>query len=140
MKPRVLLAEDFGVVAEQLRGLLEVEFEVVATVEDGYALIGAARRLHPDVIVTDVTMPAMDGMAAATEILREDPACRIVFVTVHAEAELVRKALEIGALGYVLKLCAGEDLLPAVHAAMRGTRHLSPLLAGQESRGIDPEM
>ena len=138
MKPRVLLAEDFEAVAEQLRRLLEVDFDVVATVEDGCALIAAARTLHPDVIVSDVTMPAMDGMSAASEILREDPACRIVFVTVHAEPEVVRKALEIGALGYVLKLCAGEDLLPAVHAAIHGIRHLSPMLAAARGPDDDP--
>jgi len=132
MKPRVLLAEDFGAIAEQLRAILDPEFEVVATVEDGYALIGAARTLRPDVIVADVSMPGLDGMSAAGQLLREDPAWRIVFVTVHAELELVRRALEIGALGYVLKLSAGEDLVPAVHAAMRDTRHLSPLLAAEE--------
>jgi DNA-binding NarL/FixJ family response regulator len=132
MRPRVLLAEDFEAVAEQLRWLLEAEFDVVATVEDGYALIGAAKTLRPDVIVADIAMPRLDGISAAAVILRDAPTNRIVLVTMFPDRELVDRAMEIGAMGYVLKLSAGEELVPAVHAAIRGERHLSPLLARQE--------
>ena len=72
-------------------------------------------------------MPGLDGIAAASEILRKNPAARIVFVTVHDEAELVKKSLAMGVLGYVLKVSAGEDLVPAIHAALRGEQHISPL-------------
>jgi DNA-binding NarL/FixJ family response regulator len=71
-------------------------------------------------------MPGLNGMAAAAQILRNNPAARIVFVTVHNQPELVEKGLAIGALGYVLKLRAGDDLVPAIHAVLRGQRHLSP--------------
>src|SRR5215475_3295353 len=105
---RILLAEDHLAVAEGLRAILEPEFDVIATVGDGHALVTAAATLTPDVIVTDITMPGLDGIAAAGEILRRHPRARIVFVTVHNDAELVQKGLATGALGYVLKLTAGE--------------------------------
>ena len=107
--------------------LLQPEFDVIAAVEDGHALVAAAEELDPDVIVTDITMPGLDGIAAASEILRKNPAARIVFVTVHDEAEMVKKGLAMGVLGYVLKLTAGEELVPAIHAALRGEHHVSPL-------------
>ena len=106
--------------------MVEREFELVATVGDGNALVAAAEALAPDVIVTDIAMPGLDGIAAASEILRRNPAARIVFVTVYNHPVLVQKGLAVGALGYVLKLRAGDDLVPAIHAALRGERHLSP--------------
>ena len=72
-------------------------------------------------------MPGLDGIAAASEILRKNPAARIVFVAVHDEAEMIKKSLAMGVLGYVLKLTAGEDLVPAIHADLRGEQHVSPL-------------
>jgi DNA-binding NarL/FixJ family response regulator len=123
--PRVVLAEDHPAAAEQLRCVLETEFEVVAVVTDGAALVEAAQALCPDAIVTDIAMPVLDGIAATSRILQQNPDARIVFVTVHGEAALVQRGLTAGALGYVLKQTAGEDLIPAVHAALRGERHVS---------------
>jgi DNA-binding NarL/FixJ family response regulator len=125
---RVLLADDHPAVAEDLRTVLEAEFDVIATVGDGYGLVAAAETLTPDVIVTDIAMPGLDGIAAAGEILRRNPRARIVFVTVHNDSEIVQKALVTGALGYVLKLTAGDELVPATHAALRGERYVSPLV------------
>jgi len=125
---RVLLADDHPAVAKELCALLQPEFDVIATVADGDALLAAAEALAADVIVSDIAMPGLDGIAAAREILRRNPAARIVFVTVHDEAEMVKKSWDIGVLGYVLKLTAGEDLVPAIHAALRGERHISPLV------------
>lgn len=124
-RPRVLLAEDHEAVAEQLRGVLEPEFEVVALVCDGHALLDAVKVFRPDAIITDIAMPGLDGIAATRAILRENPDARIVFVTVHGEPALVQQGLAAGALGYVLKLAAGDELVPAVHAALRGERHVS---------------
>ena len=126
-RPRVLLADDHPAVVKDPCAVLEREFDVVATVEDGAALVATFDALAPDVVVTDIGMPGLDGIAAAGEILRKNPAARIVFVTVHDEAEMVKKGLAMGVLGYVLKLTAGEDLVPAIHAALRGERHVSPL-------------
>jgi len=126
-RARVLLADDHPAVVKDLCAVLQPEFDVIATVENGVALLAKVDGLSPDVIVTDITMPGLDGIAAASEILRKNPAARIVFVTVHDETELVKKSLAMGVLGYVLKLTAGEDLVPAIHAAMRGERYISPL-------------
>jgi len=127
-RARVLLADDHPAVIKDLCALLQPEFDVIATVEDGNALIASAEALSPDVIVTDIRMPGLDGIAAASEILRKNPAARIILVTVHDEEEMVKKGLAVGVLGYVLKLTAGEELIPAIHAALRGKHHVSPLV------------
>jgi DNA-binding NarL/FixJ family response regulator len=134
-RTRVLVADDHLAVAEGLRAVLEPEFDVIAIVGDGHALVAAATTLSPDVIVTDIAMPGLDGLAAAGEILQRHPRARIVFVTIHNDAELVQKGLAIGALGYVLKLTAGEELVPAIYAALRGMQHVSPLIEGRKRQG-----
>jgi DNA-binding NarL/FixJ family response regulator len=125
---RLLLADDHLETAAQLRQLLQTEFEVIAHVTDGRTLINYAERLSPDVIVSDISMPEVDGITAAAAILRRNPAARIVLVTVHADPSLVTRGLETGALGYVLKCSAGDDLIPAIDAALRGERHVSDAL------------
>ena len=130
-RPRVLLAEDHAATAERLRKLLRVEFDVIAWVEDGGALVDATERLSPDVIVADIAMPGVDGIAATTLIRRKDPDARIVLVTVHSESMFVEAGLAAGALGYVLKDTAGDDLVPAVHAALAGRQYLSRELGGR---------
>ena len=122
---RVLLAEDHERVAAQLRRLLETECTVISVVRDGPSLVSAVDALAPEVIVSDVTMPVIDGLAAAEIILSRHPEARIVFVTVHDDPALVRKSLVIGVLGYVLKADASEELLTAVHAAHAGQAHMS---------------
>ena len=131
IRARVVLADDHPEILEDLRALVEREFEVVATVGDGNALVAAAEALAPDVIVTDIAMPGLNGITAAARILASNPAARIVFVTAHNHPALMQKGLTTGALGYVLKLTAGDDLLPAIRAALRGERHLSPTV-GEE--------
>jgi DNA-binding NarL/FixJ family response regulator len=127
-QPRLLLADDHAETAELLRGLLQAEFDVIAQVEDGLALVAAAEGLSPDVIVSDISMPGLDGIAAATLILQRNPDARIVFVTVHCDRFLVDRGFAAGALGYVLKREAGDDLSPAVRAALCGERHVSRAL------------
>jgi DNA-binding NarL/FixJ family response regulator len=124
-QPRLLLADDHTPTADLLRGLLEPEFEVIAQVPDGLALVSAAERLSPDVIVSDISMPGLDGISAAILILHNNPAARIVFVTVLCDPMVVERSFETGALGYVLKRVAGDELIPAVRSALRGERHVS---------------
>jgi DNA-binding NarL/FixJ family response regulator len=131
-RPRVLLAEDHAQTAERLRKLLGAEFEVIEWVRDGHALVDAAARLSPDVIVTDIAMPGEDGIEAVTRIRRNNPNARIVFVTVHSESMLVEAGLAAGALGYVLKDSAGDELILAIRAALGGTRYVSRELDGLE--------
>ncbi len=123
---RVLLADDHAATLQLWRTLLEPEFEIVGTVTDGEALIEAAERLAPDIIVTDIAMPGVSGIVAARTILRRRPAARIVFATVHADRTMLRCGLAAGAYGYVLKVRAGDDLVPAIRAALRGELHISP--------------
>jgi DNA-binding NarL/FixJ family response regulator len=137
-RPRVLLADDHKETAAQLRHLLEADFDVVALVEDGQSLVTSAFRLSPDAIVTDISMPGLDGIEACAQIRRNDPEARIVLVTVHAEPILVQRGLAAGALGYVLKDAAGDELVAAVHAALGGHRFVSSALSGPGARG-EPE-
>ena len=133
-RARVILADDHPEVVESFRALVEPEFEVVATVGDGNALVAAAETLAPDVIVTDIAMPNFNGIAAAARSLASNPTARIVFVTLHNHPVLVEKGLATGALGYLLKLTAGDDLVPAIRAALQGEHHFSPAV-GSRSKG-----
>ena len=132
--PRLVLADDHADSRKLLRSVLEPEFEVVADVQDGLALVSAASRLAPDIIVTDISMPGVDGITAAISILRANPTARIVFVTVHGDTSLVERSLSTGALGYVLKLAAGDELVPAVRAALDGERYVSRTLRSTAER------
>jgi DNA-binding NarL/FixJ family response regulator len=124
-RPRVLLAEDHAETAARLRKLLGADFDVIASVKDGRALVDATERLSPDAIVADIDMPEVDGIAATTLIRHRDPNARIVLVTVHGESMLVEAGLAAGALGYVLKDTAGDELVAAVHAALSGHQYVS---------------
>jgi DNA-binding NarL/FixJ family response regulator len=131
-RPSVLLADDHTETAEQLRKLLQPHFDVVGLVEDGDALVSAVARLSPDVVVADVSMPTLDGIDAAALIRRRDPAARIVLVTVHDDPILVERGLAAGALGYVLKDAAGDELVAAIRAALGGKRYVSRALVQRE--------
>ena len=131
-RPRLVLADDHAGTAALLRGVLEPEFEVVAQARCGIGLVRAAEQWSPDAIVSDISMPGLDGIAAAEVILRTTPDARIVLVTMHSDQSLVTRALEVGVLGYVLKHEAGDDLLPAIHAALRGERYVSPSVLDAE--------
>lgn len=142
---RVLLADDHQPSIRRWRALLEPQFEVVGAVADGVALVEAADCLRPDIVVTDVVLPLRTGVAAVDAIVRRHPGIRAVFVTVYADQTLLRQALAAGALGYVLKIRAGDDLLPAVDAAVHGQLLISPFpspvgrLATLPRRGIDDD-
>jgi DNA-binding NarL/FixJ family response regulator len=126
-RPTIVLAEDHPNVAEQLRRLLGATFDVVAVVGHGEALVKSALRLKPDVVVTDISMPGMDGFRAAQELAQQMPSLGIVFVTVHDDPALARKALAIGH-GYVLKTSAGEELVDAVLAVLDSRTFVSASL------------
>ena len=124
-RPTVLLAEDHPDNAALLGDLLQTCFDVVGVVGDGLTLVSEARRLVPDVIVSDVGMPGLDGIEAARRILARTPDARVVLVSAHCDADIVARSLAAGALDYVAKHAAGEQLLPAIQAALSGERRES---------------
>ena len=130
-KPRVLLADDHRMVAEGLKGLLAEEFELVGMVEDGRAMVKAARELRPDVIVADISMPLLNGIEALAQLKQDDPGVRVVFLTMHRNAAYARRALEAGAAGFVLKHSAPAELVLAVRAALQGRTFVTPDLAAE---------
>jgi DNA-binding NarL/FixJ family response regulator len=135
-RPRVLLADDHRMVAEGVKSLLEEEFELTAVVEDGRELIEAARRLRPDVIVADISMPHLSGIEAMGQLKRDNPEVRVVFLTMHKDVAYARRALEAGASGYVLKHSAQAELFLAVRAALDGKIFISPTIAGDVFRDL----
>src|SRR5262245_57088034 len=126
MKAKVLLVDDHAIVTEGLRTLLESEFCVVGTVQDGRAAVEAVRDLKPDVVVMDISMPRLNGIDAAREIRKIDRRAKIVFLTMHTEITYVREALEAGASAYVAKHSAPVDLRLAVRKALRGQTWVTP--------------
>jgi DNA-binding NarL/FixJ family response regulator len=130
-RPRVLLADDHKIVTEGLKGLLEPEFELVGTVEDGRALLAAAEKLRPDVIVADISMPLLNGIDSVRQIKKVHDEIKVVFLTMHPDVTYAVSAFEAGASGYVLKHSAPTELVTAIRSALRGKTFVTPLLAGE---------
>jgi CheY-like chemotaxis protein len=130
-KLRILLADDHPNLLEIVTSLLEPTFEVVGRVGDGQSLFEAAINLHPDVIVTDISMPVLNGIAAVSKLKESDCKSKIVFLTVHADPDFVLRCIVTGALGYVVKRRMATDLLPAIREAMAGRNFTSPNLQYQ---------
>jgi len=128
-RARVLLADDHRIVAEGLKGILAAEFDLIGVVEDGRALIEAVKKMRPDVIVSDITMPNLNGIEALEELKKHDPAVRVIFLTMHRDVVYARRALEAGARGFVLKHSAPDELIMAVRAALEGRVFITPILA-----------
>jgi len=130
-RPRVLLADDHKIVTEGLKGLLEPEFELVGTVEDGRALLAAAEKLRPDVIVADISMPLLNGIDSVRQIKKAHGEIKVVFLTMHPDVTYAVSAFEAGASGYVLKHSAPTELVTAIRSALNGKTFVTPLLAGE---------
>src|SRR5215467_12791540 len=122
---RVLVVDDHAAVVDRVRKLLSSEFAVVATAAGGLEMLDACERYDPDVIVSDVSMPGLSGIEATRKILESRPNTRIIMLSIHREEEVVQSALDAGALAYVHKLSAGEDLIPAIYSALAGRRFIS---------------
>jgi DNA-binding NarL/FixJ family response regulator len=125
---RVLLAGNHEEFLRTLRGELSQAFEVVGTVKDGKDAIDAVRRVDPDVLVIDISMPIRDGLQAAEDLRDANCRTKIVFLTIHEQSDYVSAAFAAGASGYVTKRHLGTDLAPAIHAAFQGDTFISPSL------------
>ena len=123
---RVLLADDHAIVLEGLRRVLEPDFEIVGEVADGRALVDAAATLRPDIIVTDISMPLLNGIEATRQIRKLNRRVKIVFLTMHADVTYAAEALGAGGSAYVLKSSAGARLLDAIGEALGGRIYVTP--------------
>ena len=127
--PRILIADDHTLVAEACKKLLEPEYEIVATVSDGRALVRAAIALKPHLIIVDVAMPLLNGLDAGQQIKEFVPAAKLVFLTMNHDADLAAEAFRRGASGFLLKTCAASELVIAVREVLKGKSYLSPMIA-----------
>lgn len=118
-------------VVEGLKSLLSDEFELVGIAADGRELVALAKKLQPDVIVADVTMPQLNGIDALSRLNQDNPDVRVVFLTMHQNSAYARRALEAGASGFVVKHSAPAELVMAIRAALKGKTFLTPALAGE---------
>ena len=138
----VLLADDHRLFTEGLVHVLADRFQVVDTVREGTALIEAVHRLHPDVVVMDLSMPTMSGLDALRQMNDQGLECKVIVLTMHADARLATEALRAGASGFVLKEASAEELLTAIEAALEGHTYLTSALTKDvfemASRHSDP--
>lgn len=128
-RARILLADDHAMVVAGLSTLLEREFELVGTAGDGRELIAMAERLLPDVVVTDISMPLLNGLEAVRRLKKTLPSLKVVFLTMHGDVDFATEAFRVGASGYLLKHSAAEELTTAIHEALQGRVYITPLIA-----------
>ena len=123
--PRILLADDHEEMLETLAGILEDEFQIIGTANNGMRALELTASLAPDIVVLDISMPEMNGIEAAWRLREEGSLARVVFLTAHNDPELVEAAVSAGALGYVLKSYLATDLVPALRNALEGNTFVS---------------
>jgi DNA-binding NarL/FixJ family response regulator len=127
--PRIVIADDHTLVAEACKKLLESDYEVVATVSDGRALVRAAAELRPHLIIVDVAMPLLNGLDAGQQVKAILPAVKLIYLTMNHDTDLAVEAFRRGASGYLLKTCAASELVIAVREVLRNKSYLSPMIA-----------
>jgi DNA-binding NarL/FixJ family response regulator len=133
---RVLLADDHPGLLEVVRGLMKTDFDVVGCVDTGESLFEAALKLHPDVIVTDITMPKLDGIAAVDRLRESGCTSKVVFFTNYSDPDFVSAGLKTGALAYVQKAFMATDLLFAIQEALAGR----VFVCAREKRALPEEL
>jgi len=136
MRPKVLLADDHAIIAEGLARLIDDVADLVGQVNDGVRLVEETRRLRPDIVVADITMPGMSGIDAMRQLKAEGSETRFIFLTIHTEARLAAEAMRSGASGYLLKQAAGNELFDAIQAVVGGRTYLTPLITADVLRNL----
>ena len=135
-RPRILLADDHTMLLAAFQQLLAPTCEVVGAVADGRALLEAALRLKPEVIVLDISMPLLNGIEACRQLQPKLPDTRWVFLTVNEDPVLAAEAFRLGASGFLLKSSAASELFSAIQMALEGRRYVTPLLTKGEPLGV----
>lgn len=128
-KKRILLADDHKMITDSLKSILEPTYEVVGIVEDGHMLVREAARLLPDVLIVDISMPKLNGLEAVRQVMKEGIKTKVIFLTMHPDVTYASKAMEAGALGYVLKHSAHSELLKAVEKVLLGKKFITERVA-----------
>jgi DNA-binding NarL/FixJ family response regulator len=122
---RVLVADDHQAMLDYLVRVLASEFDIVASVGDGGAVVAEAARVNPDLLVLDISMPVMGGIAAADRLKATGSTAKVVFVTMHHEREFVQESSALGVVGFVVKDRLVSDLMPAIHNVLAGRPFVS---------------
>jgi DNA-binding NarL/FixJ family response regulator len=138
-RTRVILADDHKIVTEGLRVVLEPEFELLCTVEDGRALVAEAEARRPDVIVADISMPLLNGIDAVQQLRKSGVRSKVIFLTMHADASYANRAFEVGGQGFVLKHSAPDELVTAIREVAAGRTYVTPRIAGDLLQAIRRE-
>jgi DNA-binding NarL/FixJ family response regulator len=128
MRPRLLLADDHTLMLDGIRLMLQPEFELVGCVGNGQELLSAAKKLKPDVILLDISMPVLNGIDSAKQLRKIAPSTKLIFVTMYADADYIAEAFRAGAAGYVLKRSAASELLTAIREVLKGNHFVSPIV------------
>jgi DNA-binding NarL/FixJ family response regulator len=125
-RPRILVADDHRAMLDTLVQLLSRDFDVVAAVSDGLSAVTQAEQLEPDLLVLDIAMPGLNGIAAAASLKERGSTAKIVFVTNMRDREFVEESLALGDIGFVVKDRLVADLLPAIRSVLAGEGFVSP--------------
>jgi len=128
-RARILLADDHQMLLDALKGVLEPRWEVVGTVSDGRALLQAAEKLQPDIVVLDIAMPQLNGLDAARHLKPAMPTVKLIFLTMNEDPELVGEAFRAGASAFLLKQAAAFELSAAIEQVLKGRSYVSPRAA-----------
>lgn len=140
MAIRVLIADNHAIIREGLRALLEgykqMNFEVAGEAGNGREAVELCRTLHPNIVIMDVTMPGINGIEATKQILKMDPAIKILGLSMHKDKQYVTQMLEAGACGYILKARAFGELIQGIRAALANKTYLGPEIASMVVEGI----
>lgn len=131
-RKRILLADDHSEMLDEVRALLDAEYEIVGIAQNGKSLVQAALELKPDLIVSDISMPEMSGFEAAAKIRALGMDVKLIFLTVQSSSGYLRKARALGADGYVLKVYTTEQLPAAIASVLIGVPYFSPQLRANE--------
>lgn len=129
MKAKILLVDDHPPLVEAALAILKPQYDIVGVATDGAMLVSEALRLSPDLIVSDITLPILNGIEAIHRLRFSNSQAKVVFLTVHAEEGFLKACMDEGALGYILKSRMKTQLIPAIEAALEGKSYISPFLA-----------
>lgn len=128
-RPNVILADDHALLLEAFQKLLEPQYNVLAKVTDGHALVKAAAKLKPDVIILDIAMPLLNGLEAARRLKQIIPLVKLIVLTMNEDPDVASEAMAVGASGYLLKTSAASELLQAIRSVLKGNQYVTPQIA-----------